>query len=373
MQTDFGSLTTMQKRLWSVATFQAGRDKSFWMGTKGLMGEGTKDATKPVHLVTELTETEKGDRCVLPLVQDLQNDGIVGDNQLEGNEEALVVDDIEIKIDQFRNGVKSRGRMSEQRTVLRFRVQAKDKLAFWLGDKVDEILFLTASGVSYGTKLNGAARAATSQLSQLAFAADVSAPSTNRVLYAGTATSTATLTSSDKMSWNFLVRMRTHAEVKKIKPIRVGGRDTYCVVMHSYQRGNLVVDNDYKTAVGGAGARGDANPLFTGMFADVDGLVLYSHNKVKNTLGLTSGVDKWGAGATLDGAQCLLLGAQALGFARIGEASWGESDVTDYQNRSGIGYGRMIGAIKTKFKSIEDGNSSEDFSIVSGYTTMTVG
>lgn len=366
-QTDFSSLTGLQKKLWSSLVWGAGRDSSFWMGTGGLMGKGTSDSTRPVHLVTELTETERGNRCVMPLVQDLDGDGVVGDNLLEGNEEALVADEIEIELDQLRNGVRNKGRMSEQKTVIRFRVQAKDKLAFWKSEKIDEMLFLMASGVSFANKLDGSSRSATSQLPNLAFASDVSAPSTNRVIYAGDATSTATLTTSDKMSWNLLINAKARAKRYRLKPIRHNKEQTYIVVISPEQARDLQTDNDYKAAVAQAAPRSKSNDLFTGALAMVGGLVIYEHSKVYNTLGLTSS-NKWGSAGTVDGAQALLLGAQALGFAKIGDGSWGESDNTDYQNRKGISYGCILGMIKAKFKSRYDSQASEDFSLLSIYT-----
>lgn len=371
MQTDFGSLSTQQKKLWSAYVFQAGRDQSFWMGQEGMMGTGVRDATKPIHLVDELTRTEKGDKCVMPLVLDLQNDGVAGDNDLESNEEALVADDIEIVVDQFRNGVKSKGKMSEQRTVLQFRAQAKDKLSFWLSDKRDEMIFLTAAGISYSNKLDGSSRSGSSQLPTLAFAGSVSAPSTNRKIFAGTATSTGTLTVSDKMSWNLLLKSKAIAVDKRIKPIRIKGKNCYVVVMSPFQARDLKMDADYKTSVSQAGVRGEQNPLFTGAFATVDGLILYEHNKAPTTRGLASG-SKWGAGGAVEGAQALLLGAQAIGYAELGDPEWSESDNKDYGNKQGIGYGQMIGIVKSKFKSTFDGLASEDFSVIAIYTAAAV-
>lgn len=370
--TDFGALTGMQKKLWSAYVISAGRDQSFWMGGNGFLSKGTRDATKPVHYVTELTEDERGTKCVVPIVHDLKGDGVVGDNMLEGNEESLTDDFIEIQIDQLRNGVKSKGRLSEQRTVIQFRVQAKDKLAFWKGDREDELMFLTASGVAFTKKLDGTTRGV-SQWPQLAFAGDVTAPTANRVFYAGTATSTATLTSSDKMSWRLLNSLKATAIRKRVKPLRIGGKPHYIVIMSPEQARDLRDDTDYKAACGQAAKRGDKNPLFTGDFMTVNGLVLYEHNKINNTLGLSSG-SKWGAAGTVDGAQALLVGAQALGYAHIGQDSWEESDMTDYKNRKGMSYGCMVGMIKIVFDSIYDpdangDNTSQDFSILSLYTS----
>lgn len=373
MLTDFSALTPLQKKLWSAKVLQAGRDQSFFMGQNGFMSEGLSDSTKPIHYVNELTETERGARCVMPLVLDLQGDGVVDDNDLEGQEEALIADYLEIKVSQLRHGVKSRGKMSEQKTVIRFRATAKDKLAFWKSEKVDEILFLMASGVAYTKKLDGSTRSASSEFSTLAFAADVSAPSSGRAIYGGTATSTATLTTADKMTWTLLVKAKAAAVRKKLKPIKISGTNSYVVTMSPEQARDLKNDNDYKTIVAQASKRGADNELFKGSFAMVDGLYLYEHNKVYTTLGATSGSAKWGSGSTVDGAQALLMGAQALGWARIGEPEWEESDNTDYKNKQGIGYGMMVGAIKSKFKSLTDLDASslptsQDFSILSIYT-----
>lgn len=367
--TNFGALTPLQKKMWSAYVISAGRDTSFFMGTNGFISSGLSDATKPIHLVDELTKAEGGDRCIMPLVLDLQEDGTVGDNELEGNEESMVADYVEIRVDQLRHGVKSRGKMSEQRTVIRFRAQAKDKLAYWHANKTDELGFLTASGVSYTRKLNGALRSTSSQLSAIAYAADVTAPSSNRIIYAGTATGTGSLTANDKMSWNVLVKALAEAKERRLKPIRMNGRDTYVVVMSTYQARDLRLDPDYRAIVAQAGGVGKANPLFNGAFATPEGLILFEHQKVYTTLGLTSGTDKWGSGNTVDGAHALLMGAQAIGYARIGESEWGESDNTDYGNKAGISYGCQTGWLKPQFNSIYDLDSNglptkQDFSLL---------
>lgn len=362
--TDFSSLTTAQKKVWATKVWREGRDQGFWF-VNGFMGRDTGDATKPVHYVTELTKTERGDTCIMQIVLDLQNDGVVGDNELEGAEENLVNDDVTIHTDQLRHGVKSKGRMSEQKTVIRFREQAQDKLAFWLADTLDELGFLTASGISYTKKTNGATRAVSSQLSSLAFAADVTSPSTNRAIYVGS-TSTATIAVTDTMTWDALHDANAKAKRKRIKPIRINGQSFYAIIMSPEQLRDLKKDDDYKNAVSRAGTRGPDNPLFRGAVVVVDGLMIFESNKVYNTQGLASG-SKWGAASTVDGAQALLLGAQAIGFARIGEAAWEESDNTDYGNKQGIAYGRIIGFIKPVFSSTVDG-TDEDFSVISIYS-----
>lgn len=245
-------------------------------------------------------------------------------------------------------------------TVIRFREQGKDKLAFWVADKLDELMFLTLSGRAYTLKTDGSTRSG-SQLPSLRFAADVAAPSSNRIIYAGSATSEGTLTATDKMSWATIVRARTLAERKRLRPIKSGGKNYYCMVISSEQRRDLVLDPTYQTIVRSADATGDKNKLFTGAMAKVDGIVLYSHQKVFNTFGTST---KWGSGNLVEGAQAMLLGAQAGGIATLGSMFWRESDKTDYNNRPGVGVGRKIGMLKPQFKSVFDSNTKQDFGTI---------
>jgi N4-gp56 family major capsid protein len=361
--TDFGALTSLQKKVWALETYKQGRDDNFFM-SNGFMGSNTNDSTKPIHRITELTETEKGLEAVLPLVADLTGGGVVGDNQLEGNEESLITDSQTIRIDQLRNGVKSRGRVSEQSTVLRFRTQAKDALAFWLADTLDELMFLTAAGRAYTLNTDGSTRA-TSQLPQLSFASDVAAASTNRIVYAGSATSEATLTANDTFTWDLVTTAKSFAKRKRIRPIRAGGRNFYILVLSTEQCRDLEKTSDYKTLTAQAMPRGLDNPLFTNAKKVINDVVIYDHQKVFNTLGLSSG-SRWGAASTVHGAQAMLMGAQALGFAQLNDKSqgWGESDSTDYQNRQGIAVGRMVGLLKPRYKSRYDSNTTEDFGVI---------
>ena len=206
MQTDFGALSDAKKKVWSGKLWKQFRDESFWM-SNGFIGT---NMNTPIHRVTELTKTSRGTECIMQLVNDLEGDGVAGDNDLNGEEEAMVNDAQTIQIDLLAHAVKSKGKMSEQSTVIRFREQAKDKLGFWLPDKIDEMMFLTASGRAFTLNTDLSTRG-TSQLPSLAFASDVTAASTNRIKYAGTATSEGTLTSSDKMSWTVCVAAKTYA------------------------------------------------------------------------------------------------------------------------------------------------------------------
>lgn len=361
--TDFGALSTAKKKVWAAQIWVAGRDANFWM-SNGFVGGGQNNV---IERITDLTRTERGEECIMQLVADLQQDGIAGDNVLSGNEEALFNDSVSIRIDQLRSGVRSKGAMAEQRTVIRFRSTAREKLAFWLANKIDEMMFLTASGVSFSLNNDSSARSTSSQLTQLSFAADIAAPSAGRVKYANAATSTASLQATDTIAWHMIVSLQAYAKRKRVKPIRSGGREWYALLLSTEQCRDLKNDPTYQTIASRAAPRGSDNPLFRNALAVVDGVVLYEHNKVQTTLGLNSG-SKWGAAGTVDGAQALLLGAQAMGLATISDVEYNEADQNDYNNRPGIAAGRLLGMIKPQFTSIPDANTKQDFGVVSLYT-----
>lgn len=366
MQTDFGGLSAAQKKVWSGKLWMQFRDESFWQ-SNGFISNGLNT---PINRITELTKTSRGLECVMQLVNDLASDGTAGDNDLNGSEEAMVNDAQTLKIDLLAHAVKSKGQMSEQATVIRFREQAKDKLGFWLPNKIDEMMFLTVSGRAYTLKTDLSTRG-TSQLPSLAFAADVTAPTTNRIKYAGTATSEATLTAGDKMSWNFCVTAKTFARRQGVRPIRQGGKEYYAMVMSPEQRRDLLLDSTYQTIVSRAAEKGSKNPLFTNALAVVDGLILYEHRKVINTSGLAANA-KWGAGSTVEGAQAILMGACAMGFTTLGGGEWIEGDQNDYGRKPAVGYQQMLGILKPKFKPLASSTSQEDYGTIAVKTAAAL-
>lgn len=358
MLTDFGGLTAAQKKVWSTKLWLQFRDESFWQ-SNGFIGT---NMNTPIHRVDELTKTSRGLECVMQLVNDLEGDGVAGDNDLNGEEEQLVNDAQIIKIDCLAHAVKSKGEMSEQATVIRFREEAKDKLGFWLPDKVDELMFLTAAGRAFTLNTDLSTRG-TSQLPSLSFASSVTASSTNRIRYAGSATSEATLTATDKMSWSVCVSAKTYARRQGIRPIRQGGKEYYAMVMSPEQRRDLLLDSTYQTIVSRAAERGSKNPLFNNALAVVDGLILYEHRKVINTTGLSSG-SKWGSGGTVEGAQATLMGAGALGFTTLGGGKWLEGDQNDYGRKPAVGYQQMLGILKPQYKPTATASAAEDYGVI---------
>ena len=114
-ETNFAALTPKEKSAWSREVWTAARDAMFM---KNFMG--TSDNCV-VQRITDLTTTEKGSEVIMQLVADLVGDGVVGDGEREGNEEAMQSYAQTLHVDLISHGVKNKGKMSDQKTVINFR------------------------------------------------------------------------------------------------------------------------------------------------------------------------------------------------------------------------------------------------------------
>lgn len=360
METNFAALTPQQKLNWSRETWGAARDLMF---IKNFTGKGGNNV---VHRVTELTKTEKGDQCLFQLVADLVGDGVTGDNEREGNEEAMNSHSQIITIDQMSHGVKNKGKMAEQRTVINFREQGRDKLAYWLANRCDQMAFLSLSGVSYAYNNDGSLRT-NSNLPNLAFAADVSAPTSKRsLMWDGTSlqfSATGSITSAYVPKYAMIVDLVAYAKEHRVKPLMSGGKPYYVLFLAPGSLAALKKDPDFQRAVVAVATKGGTDsPWFTGATVTVDGAVLHEHTLVYTTKGAANG-SKWGAAGAVNGTRSLLCGAQALAMADIGSGDWVEK-LFQYDSQVGLNIDKIIGFLKPKFPSIYD-KSIEDFGVVS--------
>jgi N4-gp56 family major capsid protein len=387
-RTNFGSLGTEALSVWSRDFWSQARNHSFLNQFAG------KGANALVQRVTDLTKTKKGTRAVITLVNDLTGDGVMGDTQMEGYEEKLAASQVDITIDQLRNATRSEGKLDEQKQIVNFREESRDKLAYWAGDRIDQLGFLTMSGIPYTKMPNGANRpdhaVAPGQtgykLADLEFAADVTAPSDERhliwtpeltadgsaetgqsVLDAATAVS-ATITGEKlaKPSYNMIVRLKAYAKNNYIRGIRGKGNDEiFHLFMTPDGMATLRLDPDFIANVRHAGVRGGKNELFAGSSSVlVDGVMIHEFRHVYSTEAAADGA-KIGDNGAQDGQRALFCGAQSMAMADLGSASWNEDDF-DYGNQQGISIGKMLGFRKPVFKSnyTHGGNAKQDFGII---------
>lgn len=367
--TNFSLLTDEQKTVWSMDLWKRARNYAF---VNKFLG---KDSNSLIQHVTELKKSEKGARAVITLLADLEGDGVAGDRTLEGNEEAMKSYDQVIRIDQIRHANRHEGRMADQKSVVEFRNNSRDVLAYWLADRLDQLAFLTLSGVSYAMRNNGVARVG-SDLPFLEFAPDVSAPTSQRKLrWDGTNKTLApngatnTLVAADTPMWELFVQLKAYAKDQYLRGIKTsGGEEQFHVFLTPQAMARLKLDPTYMLNVRSARQRSADNPLFTGSSVEIDGIVFHEFRHVYNTSGAASG-NKWGASGTQDGCQILFCGAQALAMADIGNPEWVEKGF-DYENQQGISVSKILGFLKPKFTSMYSGNTVQDFGVISVYAAQ---
>lgn len=368
-ETNFGSLNTEQLTTWSRDLWKAARNLSFMNQFAG------KGENAMIQRITDLVDKDgRGARAWITLINDMVGDGVTGDYTLEGNEEELTGDDFLIEIDQLRNANISKGRLDQQKAVVGFREQSKDKLAYWLADRLDQVAILTLSGVPLTKTNKGANRPVLPtgrNLNDLAWASDITAPSTNRHLFinsgevvsAGNGGASTAITANDKLSYKALVRAKAYANDHYVRGIRgKGNMELYHVFVTPQGMADLKLDPDFLANVRSAMPRSEKNPLFAGTSSIMqDGMVIHEFRHVYSNVNAGGG-NMFGASGTIPGQRVLLCGAQAMGYADIGLPYWNE-DKFDYNNKPGIAIGKMFGLRKAVLNSIYDGGT-EDFGTI---------
>ncbi|TFH39936.1 MAG: N4-gp56 family major capsid protein [Lysobacterales bacterium] len=369
--TNFGLLTDEQKTIWSKQMWKQARNYSFINQFLG------SDANAVIQHITELKKSEKGARAVITLLTDLEGDGIAGDRTLEGNEEAMQSYDQVIRLDQLRHANRHEGRMADQKSIVEFRTNSRNQLAYWLADRLDQLAFLTMAGLAYSVKNSGGTRTG-SDLTYLEYAADVVAPSAKRVARWDGTSATKTLViggastavvATDLPMWELFVQLKAYAKDNYIRGTKeAGGEENYHAFLPPTAMAKLKLDPTYLLNVRHAQPRSEMYKLFSGAVAKIDGIYLHEFRHVPNTRLAASG-SKYGSGGTVEGCQMLFCGAQALGMADIGAPEWVEKGF-DYENQQGISVQKICGFLKPQFYTQYSGGTVEDHGLISVYMAM---
>lgn len=309
------------QKCWAKETWNCGVNESFF---NKFMGKGSDSIIQ----IREELKKDAGDQITIPLRMPLAGAGVLGDNVLEGNEEAMQLYDFGVQINQIRNAVKLKGKMEEKKSSLNLRNEAKTALKEWYSMTLDKMFFNSF----------------------------VASPSTRRVIYAGTATSEVTVKDVDKMTCEVISKAKRMASkqatfgptiVPKIRPVMVDGKSMYLMLMSFEQFRDLKSDPVWVDAQKNANVRGMDNPIFSGAEGVYDGVAIYTHELVPVTATGATGANV---------GHALLLGAQA-GVMAVGSEPFWEEELTDYKNSIGFAVGSIIGIAKSKF-------NNEDFATI---------
>lgn len=303
------------------------------------------DSANAIQIQSDLNKGP-GDRITIGLRMQLTGNGILGDNTLEGNEEALTTYTDNIYINQLRHAVRSDGKMSEQRIPFSIREEARMGLQDWWSDRIDTALFNQLGGNSAQTDL------------RFTGGNTPTAPSSNNVYYANGQASDASVASASasnimKLSFLDVAVEKAKTNTPLIRPIKVNGEDKYLCFLHPYQ----VTDLRQSTTTGQwldiqkaamAGMDSSKSPIYTGALGEYNGVVLHSSVRVPFVSASTSGVYR----AIFMGAQA---GAIAFGQDNGPNMMTWIEELFDYGNQLGVSAGMIFGAKKMVFNSQDFG------------------
>lgn len=355
------SIDALRQELWEKELF-ADVISGLYFNESGLMGEGDNNI---IQTKTGLMKGP-GDTDTVGLTAKLSGDGVNGDDELEGNEEAILSYSDSYLIDQKRFGVRLKGKLDEQKTAYSMRMDAKEKLTIRLQEFLERQFFLKLGGVR-NTNLNDVigtvvgTSALWSNSPTVVPAADENAGSGNRYICANSG-GTDSLGATDLLTPTLISKAKIKARLSspKVQPLRIDGRDHYVMWIHPYQAYDLKNNAQFAQAMREAESRGKDNPIFTGALGIWDGVIIYEHEYVPfldvsvlandNFAG-----DGGGTASAVDVYRALLCGRQALVWAKCkNDNGWVEKSF-DYDNKVGFATGMIGGIDKVMFNSKEYG------------------
>jgi N4-gp56 family major capsid protein len=200
------------------------------------LGKGNSAAFQEV---TDFSKSS-GDRLYTTLRANLAGDGVSGDGQVEGNEEALQTFTDNFYIDSLDHAVKTptKGTISAQRVPFDIGAEAKDALADWWAVRLDACAANQLAGNTVATDSR-----------YIGYNATV-APSTGRIVRPAAITVDQDLTSSHKFTLSLIDKAVTRIKTLdssgnyRIRPVRVPNYDkpVWILFVHPHQMHDMRVD-----------------------------------------------------------------------------------------------------------------------------------
>lgn len=370
-KTAFATGDNLTVKHWAAVTFRYGYFKNYFnrfVGKTVTKKKGVMIKTDDNAMITKKTEfqkNKKGDKVTFALIDPLAGEGVIDDERLEDNEEAITSHDFSITLRRRRHATRSEGEMSDRRPAFDVQAKSRDVLGMWLARVHDRDVVAALSGVANSVGTIVAAEPTSGRVWKGGQKAD------------GTVYNVATDTLINSTT-NHLFGEKVIEHVKRlatlnepvIRPIVINGEEYYVMFIHGYQAKALRACTDYKAALQNAEVRGKGNPLFTGSVGLWDGVIVHTLPWIETRLGASTQSEPSEYFESDDiltnamyVARAMFCGAQAAVVGYGGYPSWVE-DKFDYENEWGIALSLFYITGKTKFNSIDYGVIAVDTAIV---------
>lgn len=349
------SIDALRREAWRKELFADVINDLYFM-RNGMMGEGVNNIVQVMNDVKK----DMGDTVTFGLALKLSGDGVIGDAELEGNEEAITTYSQSISIDQWRNAVRLTGQLDMQKASYSMFKDAKEKCSIWLKETLEKNIMQKLAGITNTTTF---ARSTWSNTPNIVPTADEVAGRGTRYWRQGSTASgdgLDDLAAGDTFDVDSISLAKTKAEavvsgVPTIRPLRINGKDYFVMFIHPNQAYDLKnTGTKWAQAQREAQMRGADNPIFTGAEGIWDGVIVHVHPYVPkvNASGTFSAS---GTAAGVAAYRALLCGQQAAVMAQTNKSMFMIERDFDYGNKPGVATGIIGGINKTAFNSVDYG------------------
>ncbi len=229
---------------------------AFW----GARFEGKEGSRKPIIVNEDFTK-KPGETIKFNVVSQLHSAGVTGETSLQGNEDQISLGQYTLTVDWIRNAV-SYTKNLEKRVNFNIAQTIRAELSDWLKRRIDSDMFKSLISNASNT------------------------------MYAGDATSEATLGSNDHFGTEEIDRIKLALQRTAI-PIRTEGpegeeEEYYGCVISEIDEYYLKGDSAWQQAQRDAGPRDySKNRIFTGALGIYNGVILYVHRAKKSANNIT--------------------------------------------------------------------------------------
>lgn len=327
-QTDWAS--GLERSEWATTLFREVSKQIYFTPFMGKPG----DKNAIIHVETTL-EKKPGKDVTFGLIMKLTEDGVVDNQVLEGNEEAILSYSQTVTLTRRRHAVRDEGEFEDQKFMIKFRKEGRGVLSIWMAEVLNSACFTALSASPTRTLREDTAESweintPLATLKANLAAADVVTP--------------AGISAAKR-----LAKIPAGSSEVKMYPVSVEGKMYYVMILHPDSMYDLAKDSTWTQAAREALTRGPDNPIFSGANYLWDGVVIHEHEDIPTA--------DDGGGATIHWTQNQFLGRQALLFARCKRPKWVEKKF-DYDDQVGIATAVIYAVEKATFNSEDHGAMS---------------
>lgn len=344
---EFGTNDAETVEKWSEGVIRDAEHTQFW-GSMMYSTDSPKairhpDAGKGGQIIKVHTDFQgqdkRGDTLTITNVNRVTGRGVHGDGLLRDTALDMTTATMQVKFENYATQVKTMGELAEKRSLLNFRTEAKVELGSWVRRKIEGAFVLALWGLTAPNNSGVLTRLNWNTTESTVFLNTIQAFDSDHIVYAGDATSSATVDSSDVLTAQLLTKLETKAFEDltiPLEPVEINGED--CLILFTSGRGaeQLQYDPDWRDAQA-SNSRGPDNPKIKGLIGKFGRIYVVNYANCLN--------------AAANVCQSILVGRDALQMLKVEEPSWFEDYEDTRKRRKVISIGGMMGVASTYLSS----------------------